>query len=127
MSHDVFGTAINCIDGRVQLPVIQWMKEHYPLDHVDMVTEPGADKVVAAGTPAQIEIIKAKVCISVQAHGSKVVAVAGHDECAGNPVPKEVHWEQIRQAVQVVHSWDLPVRVVGLWLGDTWSVEVVEP
>ncbi|WP_369522760.1 carbonic anhydrase [Guptibacillus hwajinpoensis] len=30
-----FGTALNCIDGRTQIPVTQWLKAHYHLDYVD--------------------------------------------------------------------------------------------
>ncbi len=29
MSQGTFGTAINCMDGRVQEPVARWLKEHY--------------------------------------------------------------------------------------------------
>jgi hypothetical protein len=38
-----FGTAINCMDGRTQLVVIDHMKQNYNIDGVDMVTYPGAD------------------------------------------------------------------------------------
>ena len=47
MSHGKFGTAINCLDGRVQLPVSNWMKMQFHLDYIDMITEPGPDKIVA--------------------------------------------------------------------------------
>jgi hypothetical protein len=38
-----FGTAINCIDGRTQEPVIDFMKQKYNIDGVDMLTFPGVD------------------------------------------------------------------------------------
>ena len=34
-----FVTAINCMDGRVQVPVIEWLKKEYKADDVDMITE----------------------------------------------------------------------------------------
>jgi Putative carbonic anhydrase len=37
MGEGKFGTAINCMDGRVQEPVINWMKVRYGLDYVDMI------------------------------------------------------------------------------------------
>ena len=46
-----FGTAINCIDGRVQLPVINWMKATHHVDWVDVITEPGADEALASCHP----------------------------------------------------------------------------
>ena len=38
-----FGTAINCIDGRTQQPVIDYIKQNYAVDMVDMITFPGAN------------------------------------------------------------------------------------
>lgn len=128
MAHGNFGTAINCMDGRVQLPVTNWMKEQFHLDYVDMITEPGPDKVVSAGQGKEIEAIKVKATISASAHGSKIIVIAGHDDCAGNPVEKEQHLSQIRQAIQVVRSWSLPFdKVMGVWVNKDWKVEVVAP
>ncbi len=45
MASDKFGTVINCIDSRTQLPVSNWIKENYSVDYVDTITEPGPDKV----------------------------------------------------------------------------------
>jgi hypothetical protein len=126
MKGRTFGTAINCMDGRVQLPVTAWMKETFKLDYVDKITEPGADKLVALGETHQVEPIKAKVQISCRAHGSTVVALAGHDDCAGNPCSKEEHLSQIRRGAQVIRSWGLPVTIVGLWVNDRWQVEPVD-
>jgi hypothetical protein len=126
MAHGKFGTAINCMDGRAQLPVIAWLKANYHLDYVDMITEPGPDKAVAQGAPELLAALRAKALVSVRAHGSVLIAIVGHDDCAGNPVPKEEHWRQIRQATQVIRSWDLPAKVIGLWLDDTWNVQTVD-
>jgi len=38
--NKTFATAINCMDGRAQLPVIEWIKEKQPVGFVDMITEP---------------------------------------------------------------------------------------
>jgi hypothetical protein len=43
-----FGTAINCIDGRTQEPVIDFMKEKFDIDGVDMVTFPGVDGIISS-------------------------------------------------------------------------------
>jgi len=34
--HGKFATAINCMDGRVQLPVINWLMENLSVDYVDI-------------------------------------------------------------------------------------------
>ena len=42
-----FCTAINCMDGRTQEPVIAFVKKRFGIDCVDMITEPGPDKILA--------------------------------------------------------------------------------
>jgi hypothetical protein len=119
------GTAINCIDGRVQEPVAAWLKERYHLDYVDMITEPGADKVLATGSPEALTAIREKVEISVHHHGSTVVAVAGHHDCAGNPVSPEEHYEHIRAALRTLRFWNIPATIIGLWVDENWQVNEV--
>ena len=34
-----FSTAINCMDGRAQIPVIEYMKESFGINYVDMITD----------------------------------------------------------------------------------------
>ncbi|MDD5312662.1 MAG: hypothetical protein PHO26_06480 [Dehalococcoidia bacterium] len=128
MHKGKFGTAINCMDGRTQLPVINWLKEKYSLDFVDMVTEPGPDKILSGGKAEQIESIKSRLLISVNAHGSDTVIVVAHHDCAGNPVSKEEHIRQVKECLKQIRSWKLPLRtVMGVWINEKWSVdEVIE-
>ncbi|MEW5947762.1 MAG: carbonic anhydrase [bacterium] len=126
MASGSFATAVNCMDGRTQLPVIEWMKREHGVDYVDMITAPGADGILSRGEAREIETLKERVLISVGKHGSRVIAVAGHHDCAGNPVSREEHLADIRTAVGVVHGWNLPAAVVGLWVGDDWKAEAVE-
>jgi len=122
-----FGTAINCMDGRTQLPVTGWMQARYDLDYVDMITEPGPDKMLSQGRPEQVESIRSRVLISVNAHGSQIILVAAHHDCAGNPVTKEEHIRMLRDCLKVVKSWDLPVKdVIGVWINDSWAVEPID-
>ncbi|MBU1317935.1 MAG: hypothetical protein KKG33_14910 [candidate division Zixibacteria bacterium] len=122
MADGKFGTAINCMDGRVQIPVIEWMKENFGLDYVDMVTEPGPEGKISAGDAATIASIKKRVEISVEKHGSEIVIIVAHHDCAGNPVSKVAHEEQLVESIRVVKSWNLPVRIAGVWLDENWQV-----
>jgi carbonic anhydrase len=125
-THGKFGTAINCMDGRVQLPVIDWMKNTYGLDYVDMITEPGPDRIMGTGSPVQLDSIKSRVSISVNAHGSEIIVIVGHYDCAGNPVTGEEHRSQVQKAIDVIKSWNFPVReIAGVWIGSDWTVELV--
>jgi len=121
-----FGTALNCIDGRTQIPIINWLKENFDVDYVDLITEPGMDKVLAQDQLAIIERLKENVIISITAHKSNVVAVSGHYDCAANPVSDREHFNDIIASTQIVKSWGLPVTVVGLWVDDVWCVHVVD-
>lgn len=125
MGDGVFVTAVNCMDGRVQEPVIAWMKRHFEADHVDMITEPGPEKVMTTGPPEYLESIKRRVAISVNGHGSRIVAMVAHHDCAGFPASKEQHLAALRTCIGIIEAWDLPVRLLGLWVGDDWEVEVV--
>ncbi len=126
MADCKFGTAINCIDGRTQNPVSQWIKENYSVDYVDTVTEPGCDKVLLEVDYAKIEQIKSKLLISIKAHNSSLIVIAGHHDCAGNPVSKEEHLTQIKKSVNIIKSWNFPVKVVGVWVNDQWKVEQIQ-
>lgn len=118
-------TALNCIDGRAQRPVADWLKMHFPVRFVDVITEPGMDSVLVRGSADQIEAVKRRALVSVQGHGSRVIAVAGHYDCLGNPVSREAHWQDIEQGVATVTSWGWSVRVIGLWVNDNWWIEKV--
>ena len=120
-----FGTTLNCIDGRTQKPVSDWIKENFQVDVVDTITEPGCDKVLPENNLEKINQLKSKVQISIKAHKSSVVVIVGHHDCAGNPVSKEEHIEQIKKSTEIIKSWNLPVKVAGLWINDQWKAEQI--
>jgi hypothetical protein len=126
MAEGKFGTAINCMDGRVQEPIINWMKVRYGLDYVDMITEPGPIKYLSEQDPAMLESIRKRVMISVEKHHSTVIAVAGHHDCAGDPVPAAEQAEQIKQSLDVLREWNLGVKLIGLYVSDTWLVNIIQ-
>ncbi|MCF6139430.1 hypothetical protein L2716_17015 [Alkalihalobacillus berkeleyi] len=102
-----------------------WLRKHYGLDYVDLITEPGMDRVLSQGKKSELKRLKGKVNISIDAHDSQLVAVVGHYDCAANPVSKFKHIHDIKQGINVVQSRGLPVRVVGLWVDDCWQVHVI--
>jgi hypothetical protein len=126
MSIKKFVTAINCMDGRVQLPVIDWMKKHTQADFVDMITEPGPNKILAENNQIDLlQSLKKRVEISVLKHASSQIAIIGHFDCAGNPVDKETQLGQIKTSVQIIQSWGFQIPVIGLWVDDHWTVHKI--
>ena len=66
MTMKKFGTAINCMDGRTQIPVINYLKNKFDLDYVDTITEPGPNKILADRSESELlKSIKNRLDISV--------------------------------------------------------------
>ncbi len=118
-----FATAINCIDGRVQKPVTDYIQKTFSVDYVDMITEPGPNKVFAEGNDINtIDSLKEKVKISVEKHNSRVIAIAAHYDCAANPANEDVQKKQLREAAEIIISWELPIKtIIGLWLNENFE------
>jgi carbonic anhydrase len=123
-SDKKFACAINCMDGRVQDAVKNYMKNNYGVDYVDMITEPGPNKILCEENDCDMAVIndiKKRIEISVHHHGSKQLAVVGHFGCAGNPAPKEEQVEQLKKCKKVIDSFGFSVEVVMLWVDGDWE------
>lgn len=126
MAEGTFATAINCMDGRTQLPVIEYMKKKYGVDYVDTVTEPGPIKFLAENkNKATVESIRSRVEISVEKHGSRAVCLVGHFGCAGNPVDRLEQIEQLNAAAAVIESWGFEVEIIKIYVDENWQVQEV--
>ncbi len=113
------------MDGRAQLPVIDYLKKRFGADYVDCVTEAGQDLIVSEHDPRRIEATLRCVQISVDRHGSTQIAIAGHHDCAGNPVSEEKHMEHIREAVRFLRTHFAGKEIIGLWVDENWEVKEV--
>ncbi|MBL6989906.1 MAG: hypothetical protein ISR65_09010 [Bacteriovoracaceae bacterium] len=123
-----FATAVNCIDGRVQLPVIEYLKSNYDVDYVDMITETGPIKIITENVDSsKIERIKRLIDLSIVKHGSKHVAVVGHHDCAGNSVEKETQIEQIEASIHILKQVYEEVEFIGIWVDETFQPHKVYP
>jgi len=116
-------TCLNCMDGRVQLPVIQWIKENYPVDFVDVITEAGMDNVLAC--EKYIGEILRSIRISVDINKSSFLFIVGHYDCRGNPVDEGVHRKEIAEAVNRLKTFWPNHQIIGLWVNKSWAVEMV--
>ena len=122
-----FCTAINCMDGRTQLPVNEYLQKRFKANYVDTITEPGPNGILARQTsPQAVESIFKRVKISLEAHRSVGIAIVGHHDCAGNPVPKEAQLADIRGAMGAVRERFPDVPVIGLWVDDHWTVREID-
>ncbi len=122
----MFCTAINCMDGRVQSPVAKFMKKRFGMKYVDTVTEAGPVKILADQAPPELlNSIMKRLEISVGVHESRAIAIVGHHDCAGNPVPREKQLQQLQAARKVIVGRFPEAEVILLWVDEQWNaVEV---
>lgn len=119
-----FVTSIHCIDGRIQEKITKYLKEKYHAKYIDSITEPGpCYTLVAHGDDAIIDSILRKVDISINSHGSKVIAISGHYDCAGNPVSKQEQEEHIKSSLHFLKSIYKDIEIIGFYINDEWEVE----
>ena len=123
MAEGKFATSVTCMDGRIQIPLANWIKEKFSVDFVDAITEPGIDKTVAENL--DLDSIKHKINISINAHKSELIVISGHYDCAGNPVSNDEHIAQIKKGVEVISLWNPDVKVIGVWVDDAWAVNLL--
>lgn len=126
--NKTFACAINCMDGRVQDAVKNYIIANYHVNYVDMITEAGADKLLADNSNIPImENVMKRVEISFHHHGSKILAIACHFGCAGNPVSKEEHVVHLRQAKKNMEAAGFNGTVVLLWVAEDFkTVEKID-
>jgi carbonic anhydrase len=117
-----FVTCLNCIDGRIQFPVIKWIDENFNTTIVDMITEPGMDKILSDNSENIDEILN-QITISVNMHNSTKIFIVGHHDCARNQVTENEHILQIENAVKKIHKIYPELPVYGLWVSNNWVVE----
>ena len=46
-----------------------------------------------------------------------------HNNCAGNPVSKEEQIEQIKKSILYIKFWNMPVKIVGIYVNDKWEIK----
>ena len=120
-----FGTVINCMDGRVQLPVLRYLKDHYEIDFFDTVTEAGPIRILTERKEqCRLIALKEQIGISLEVHRSRFIAVVGHHDCAGNPAGRSVQEQQIEKALQYLkQAYGKGITYLGLYVNDQWQVE----
>jgi hypothetical protein len=125
-SNTKFVTAINCIDGRIQEPIAKYLKKNFHADFVDDITHPGIDKFFLESHSTIVKEIQKEVRVSVNAHGSKVIAISAHHSCAANPISREEHIKEIKKAIEVIRNWNLDIKeILGFYVNEKWEVEKV--
>lgn len=121
-----FCTVINCMDGRVQLPVIRYMQKRFNAEYVDSITEPGPNLILSEQkSDVSIQSILERLKISIEHHNSVGVAVVGHHGCAGNPALQEDQIAQIHKAIHFLRKKHKNIVMIGLWIDENWEINEI--
>ena len=121
-----FCTSIHCMDGRIQEPIIKYLKDSYSMSYVDTITEPGPCKILAEKKDKNlVNSIIERIKISVNKHGSKLIAISGHYDCAGNPCDEEMQKKQIRESIKYLKNNYPEIEIIGLWIDNEWKINNV--
>ena len=120
-----FYTAINCMDGRIQESVANYIKKKYNVLFVDMITGIGPVKVLSNKTTEHLQPIISCIDISLKKHKSKGIAIVAHYDCAGNPIPDEEQKKLLQKAVIFLKKKYINISVCGLWVNKNMKVEKI--
>lgn len=121
-----FCTVINCMDGRVQLPVFTYLQKRFDASYVDTVTEAGPVRLLATSPETNAaRSMHRRLQVSIDSHGSRQIAVVAHADCAGNPGSEAEQARQLRNAVEILEARYPGCEVIGLWVDEQFAVREV--
>jgi Trk K+ transport system NAD-binding subunit len=119
----IFCTAVNCMDGHVQLPVINYLKKRFFADHVDLITEHGPNRILAELKSSIIaDSIINRIHLSIQKHSSRGIAIVGHYDCTGNLSQKGEQLSHIQESIIFLKKRFPNFEIIGLWVDQNWQV-----
>ena len=110
-----FTCCLNCIDGRIQLPVINWIKNNYDIEFVDMLTQPGMDGFIA-NPDSDLNDLLEKIHISLRVHDCQEIFLVAHEDCAANPVDFETHRKQLFDSTEKIKNHFPSSKIIGIWI-----------
>ena len=122
-----FCTVINCMDGRVQLPVLGYLQKRFDVEYVDSITEAGPNLILSQQTrTSAAQSILERLMISIENHNSAGVAIVGHYDCAGNPAPQGDQIEHLQKAIEYLRQHYPNMEMLGLWVDENGQIHEVD-
>lgn len=122
-----FCTVIDCMDGRVQRSVFDYMTARFKVPYVDTITAPGPNGILSRRDNEQtVESLLRCVNVSIQKHNTVGIAVVGHHDCAGNPGDRAYQDADTREAVRYLRKRYPEIPIIGLWVDGSLAVEEID-
>ncbi len=120
-----FGTLINCSDGRVQYPVMDYLKKSYDIEFFDAANEAGPLLTLTKKTDkCRLISLKEQIRTSLEEHNSKFIALVGHHDCTDNRGDRAFQENQMDEALDYLQrGFGKDKTYVGLYVNENWEVE----
>jgi len=120
-----FGTVVNCTDGRVQYPVMDYLKRHYDFDFFDSANEAGPLRTLTKNSDkCRLTTLKEQIRTSLEEHASQFIALVGHHDCTDNPGDRAFQEKQMDEVLDYLQrSFGTSITYVGLYVNEHWEVE----
>ena len=120
-----FGTLINCTDGRVQYPVMDYLKKSYDIEFFDAANEAGPLLTLTKkSNKCRLISLKEQIRTSLEEHHSKFIALVGHHDCTDNPGDRAFQESQMDEALDYLQrAFGKDKTYVGLYVNEDWAVE----
>lgn len=122
-----FGTVVNCTDGRVQYPVMNYLKKNYDFDFFDSANEAGPLRTLTKNSEkCRLITLKEQILTSVEEHDSRLIALVGHHDCTDNPGDRAFQEKQMDESLDYLQrSFGTGITYVGLYVNEKWEVEEI--
>ena len=107
---------------RIQDPITKYFKENHHIAYVDVITEPD---LLHNNDRISVNSIIKRNKKSIKKHGSKLIAISGHHDCAGNPCDEEIQKQQIIKSIKYLKNIYSELKIIGLWIDNEWGIKGV--
>ncbi len=119
-----FATTVNCIDGRVQRCVNEFVSKQENVEYIDTITLAGPSKVISDNELlGVIDNVKFRLDVSVNGHQSNYISIVGHYDCTAILEDDETQKAYILNSSNIIQSWFPDVRVEALWVTEEFEIE----
>lgn len=124
---EAFATTVNCIDGRVQRCVNDFIRNQEGVEYIDTITLAGACKVISDRKHTNlIDNVKYRLDISVNGHDSNYVSIVGHYDCTAIEEDDDTQKGYILNSAKTITEWFPNVSVEALWVNENFEVEKLQ-
>lgn len=114
------------MDGRLQLPVIRYLMNRFGRSYVDCITEAGPVGLLAhKQNSVKVREMLRKVRVSVNAHGSRSLAIVAHYDCAGHPFARARQVADLTLALAFLEHTFADLEIIGLWVDHESNIEEI--